>query len=1242
MNVPTVHHFKANTYPLGPGLRLLEASAGTGKTFALAHLVLRLITERQLKLRQLLVVTFTDVAAAELRDRIGKRLVDALAAFEAMDHMRTPKPPDSILAEWLESCGNNLERRRQWASYLLEAIEGLDHADITTIHGFCHRTLYRQALDSGVILKPTLEENSQERISQIVHDYWQQEVLQLPADDVEGLLDAKLNASSLIHMLHQLDQSTNLKLPETPGSISLEQALEPVFRLELRQRLRCFAELWRQSGRSLERQLRSQAAIWKERGAKNISPFYITQPRRDYCDEIDRWLVDESDPSYGSVRRLVTLGNLLHPGVFCRVACRCGETYPSFSLPATELQLAVASLWEGPAEITWHHALHHCQKRLQEGRGRDGVMTFTDLLLNLDRASKESTCLSTLRHRYRIALIDEFQDTDPIQWRVMRTIFAESPEHLLLIVGDPKQAIYGFRGGDLDTYLAARQQVQRRDVLVENFRTSAPLMKGLNTLMAPGMRRSHLDIPSIMPRGNVHPIQCPGESHPLELILLDTDDVEDGVPLPSSNSLSERIPALVATRAVKLLGDSRHLSPEDLCVLVSNHRQAEEIRKALVHVDLPSRLLSQGDILAGEAAAILQCFIDAIAQPNKSSHLRLLAISPLLGWTLAELKQADKNDRLDHLSEQMYSWSKLMPQLGLLGCLNGLLRGQAFARLSKQNHLFNDLQQCAQLVQQTMHEQGLTAASAAHWLRCQRQHPRDPVPDCRKQHSNVSEHAVTIITIHRSKGLEYPVVLCPYLWQVPPTDHGPVWRQNNIDGTGKHWTLALNSEWGKGRIAAADAVEQRCKESERLAYVALTRAKQMVILFWGRAINQRENPLANWLFDDTDHKLSIEEQNSVNLREGLERRGVPISLRKASALLPGARWRSPLPPDKLALGLIPRRPLDSCWGYSSYSAWASDNKQPDNGNTSLQVSKDNEWQQTTQLSQGSAYLSTNDAWDTQGPLATFPCGPSAGKCLHRILEQLPFKTSLEAPSSQDLICHELAKSGLKDDWLPAVQRGLDRALTTLLPLSTNEDKHSLADLPEGQFLRELNFDLPVAHKGSMLKAADVAACFRHEPDHRFAVKYADQVASLSFVSRGFLTGSIDLVICDAGESLNNRWWVLDWKSNWIGVRDSTGTALACGPHHYSKSAMEAQMLQHHYPLQAHLYLVVLHRYLSWRLTNYRPEQHLGGYIYAFLRGMPGKVSLCRKSAFVPGVIAEPAPLQRIFALDNLLREGGKA
>jgi exodeoxyribonuclease V beta subunit len=196
----------------------------------------------------------------------------------------------------------------------------------------------------------------------------------------------------------------------------------------------------------------------------------------------------------------------------------------------------------------------------------------------------------------------------------------------------------------------------------------------------------------------------------------------------------------------------------------------------------------------------------------------------------------------------------------------------------------------------------------------------------------------------------------------------------------------------------------------------------------------------------------------------------------------------------------------------------------------------------------------------------------------------------------------------------------------------------------------MNFDLPLAVPRSArgpgqpnpprLRSTDLARCFRNHPGGLFGPAYASRLESLEIVSRGVLTGSIDLVFRQ-GE----RWWVLDWKSNWLGERDGAGTAVACGPLHYGQGAMAALMADSHYPLQAHLYLVALHRYLRWRLPGYRPERHLGGYAYAFLRGVPEEsatvTALAAAGGAVPGLLVEQPPLSRLLALDAALREGSR-
>jgi exodeoxyribonuclease V beta subunit len=247
-------------------------------------------------------------------------------------------------------------------------------------------------------------------------------------------------------------------------------------------------------------------------------------------------------------------------------------------------------------------------------------------------------------------------------------------------------------------------------------------------------------------------------------------------------------------------------------------------------------------------------------------------------------------------------------------------------------------------------------------------------------------------------------------------------------------------------------------------------------------------------------------------------------------------------------------------------------------------------------------------------LAGFPRGAQAGDCLHRILEQLDYQRP--ADQQADLVARELVRSGIDDSQLDLLLEGLERLRHT--PLGGALGRLVLAQLVQGERLHEMAFDLPLGQ----VRAADLVPVF--------GGSYGASLAQLPIASRGFLTGSIDLVFRH-----QQRWWVLDWKSNWLGQRDGQGQPLHCGPADYTPAAMQALMEANHYPLQAHLYLVALHRYLRWRLPGYDPARHMGGYVYVFLRGVPGPT----EADPVPGVFWAQPPLRRLLDLDRVL--GGR-
>ncbi len=1258
--------FEPNDYPLAPGLRLLEASAGTGKTFALAHLALRLVTEREINIQKILVVTFTEAAAAELKFRVCNRLEQALEGLEAFEKGIAYISPDEVLNQWLLIHQSSSSKRRQFIQNLLLALESLDFLDITTIHGFCRRTLRRDALHAFDAIDPVIETDGQQIIGEVVNDFWHQQMLCLDSNDLRGLQDAGLNVETLSRTLLKLDNDPSLTLRVDDSNLDVSKPLHEQFKNFLNNCWDEFLECWLLEGKDLEEDFRSKSLEWRALNCPDTKP-YSPKPRKNRFQVVDDWvnaffakkvsLEPLNEISYGFVWDQSLLRKYFHPAIFCEAARRCGEEHPDLLRP--RLQRAISGLVDAPVEKVWVHSMCWCLKTLEQRRRRRGVLSYGGLLKAVDKGLNCSfpeasdldrqEWLKTIRERYKVALIDEFQDTDPIQWRILRTLFANTSKHLLLMVGDPKQAIYRFRGGDLNVYLRARNEVDRIDVLLDNFRSTSSLMSGLNSLMSNGLQKSNLTVPFLNSCGKDDPIQLKDGEYPLQLITLSLNKSTTGTTssqLPSKTKLEEIIPDVVSNTVLDLLERYKgELQPDDFCILVNRHDQASAVRTSMSSVGLPTRLVSTGDVFQSDAAMLLQNFLDCIAKPGDTASLRLLACSAFFNWSFSQLEESETTGELDDLAQKFVYFSQNFSRLGLLGCLADHLEGKTIADLSMRGGLFGDLKQCAQLAQESIHAKGLDALSAAEWLRRERLEPRYPIPDNRQPHSDLAEKAVSLLTVHRSKGLEYRVVICPYMWQAPPLEKDFLLR----DDEATSWQFVLNHMWGKGRVLADNNREASIKESERLAYVAMTRARSMLILMWAQAIGQDGNPLKNFLFGSNQTIDPSEKLSTEQMQKWLFSNKVQISISHAKKVDKRKRWIDQEENiGQLSIGPIPLKGLDQSWGRSSYTTWLSkknkdgdyssfDPSEIDERNDFKQENFDSEISPDDQLFKPSFVAE----WSNKGPLFNFPRGAAAGNCLHRILEKLDFSLSLHHSSSAQLIKDELQRSGLEKALIPSVQDGLEKALST--PLGGPLGDLRFNQLDRNRRIHEMSFDLPIAHNGKVVTADDLAIAFKKDSSARFADSYAESLSSLRIASRGFFTGSVDLVFADDDDLGKARWWVVDWKSNWLGERDDLGNWYACGPVHYTNAAMEKQMISHHYPLQAHLYLVALHRFLRWRLPNYHPSRHLGGYVYVFLRGMPGDVM---KNGYsdkegVPGLLLEEASIVRVLELDRLINEGGR-
>jgi exodeoxyribonuclease V beta subunit len=1048
-------------------------------------------------------------------------------------------------------------------------------------------------------------------------------VLPLPAEQLAGLLSRGIEPERLASVLQRLDGDPALELDPLPEGVDGERPLAEQLQARWLASWQRFEVLWPRDAEALERNLAASAGVAKENG-HSYKPYRL-KPKPDKLDAVTGWLAGlEGPPSYAELLERKELRDYFHPGPVQKLE---SAAHPDGArLPQAELLEAIAALVDGPAELVLLHFTHWGRSELARRREHSGEMGYGQLLEQLDPGEQGDTpLLSAIADRYRAALIDEFQDTDPIQWRILQGAFGGEPaRHLLVMVGDPKQAIYRFRGGELATYRQAAGQAEARYGLIQNRRSSAGLIEGLNALMRPGLVSSRLEVPIVDCCMRSEQLTLEAEEAPLQLLALEPAQLEAQVAAFCQGLLERRLELVNAE-------GRRPLEPGDLCLLVNTHREAEALRVALERRGLPSRLVNQGDVFATEGALALQRLLDALAAPGDPGALRLLAASSLLGWSAAWIGSATP-EAWDQLAESLARLAERLPQQGLTAVVRQLLGSEALARLALRGRALADLQQAAERVQEQMHSQGLNAAAAADWLRNLRLQEERDVPDPHRCRSDAAESAIAVVTIHRSKGLEYPVVICPSLWSGERATRG------GSASVGRRWRppssrrprfdLHLNPHWGVGREAALQHAEAERQEAERRAYVACTRARHLLVLGWPGADEAKEgNPLSPWLVDSATGTLRV----------------LPLAPVDPTTHPPaGGRWRPGPARGELEPGPTPSRSLDNRWGRASYSAWthgaaALPPEARDEGRDSDALSRDGD--ASSSNAEPANPAPARAPWPALGPLARFPRGAGPGDALHRMLEQIdyPALAAGALEPARAVITRELDRAGLAADLAASVLTALQQLVLTSFGGELGSLR--LADLEPGGWLNEMAFDLPLATgPGRLVRSSGLAQVFHRHDGGRFGSGYGRQLQGLAVASRGFLTGSIDLVF-RCGE----RWWVADWKSNFLGQRDARGTALRCGPGDYSATAMEQLMAANHYPLQAHLYLVALHRYLRWRLPDYAPEHHLGGYAYVFLRGVPGPMvsdpTVSDPCAQVPGVLVERPPLARLLALDGLLREG---
>ena len=1121
------------------GATLIEASAGTGKTYTLTGLFLRLILEKRLTVDQILVVTFTEAATEDLRKRIRQRLTEIIHVLEKSTAPEADKKP-------FEAHLWATHRNTDAADLLHGAVRNFDLAQIFTIHGFCQRMLGKNGFECQALFDTTLEPDLSELVRQACVDFWRSRILPL-AGLTGKLIRGRLSPEDLQRLagLPFLAQGVRLE-PEglAPDSRPLEAAflatrdqlcaLWPLVHEEVRSVLLGHPLLKNNMGKP--EQLEKRLAALDE---------YVRAPSLDLPDEFKNLT-----PAYmGQMTRKEALDKGQQP------------RHRIFHL-IDDLIAASDALLEAVSAIVVRlrrDFLANLEEDMDRRKKQRNVQGFDDLLRNMRRAVDNENLAQAARGQYKAALIDEFQDTDGLQYAIFSRLFGH--EHSLFLIGDPKQAIYSFRGADLAAYLRAGEECGRTATLATNYRSTPELIQAVNTLF--GAWGNTFLTPGISYQPVVagdKPVDRLNENGlPVPAMSIWNIRPEDGEKALSRGAALPRICAAVTAEISRLLRGAADglvrigdvpLAPGDIAILVETHRQGEMMHRSLREWGIHSVLSHTSSVFESPEALETLALLRAVAEYQRPTLLRSALATRILGLDARELRLLDEDSAQgEQWLERMALWHDVWQRQGVMAAMNRLVTDtgarERLLRLPGGERSMTNVLHCLEILHARERESRESMRSLTGWFARQLAGNRREEFQLRL---DSDREAVRIVTIHKSKGLEYPVVFCPFLFREAKID--PALALAHEEGL----VLDLGSEILADRQRIARSQAQA--ELIRLTYVALTRAASRCYLVWGR-FNKSETSGPAWLFHghraNEQGVLSWKTLTDALVRNDLDRLAGPdIEVRDLPDL--------PLKPTP-DLTRTQHRLQSRSWNRSLG---------PGFGLTSF-----------SGLTRGLAHAAPPglDDADTEGDqpkdmtIARFPRGATAGSCLHRIFELLEFdRPCTHGPA----VLEGLAQFGLPPIWAPVVETMVHRVL------QTNLGGFCLAQTSERLVELEFLFPLRPVTRESLAKVYRNAS-------HVLPPELPSRMESLRFEPRrGFMTGFMDLVVRHQG-----RYHLLDWKSNWLGA----------SPAAYTPEALRLSMAENHYFLQYHLYCLALDRYLRLRLADYDYAEHFGGVHYVYLRGV---------------------------------------
>ena len=1200
---------------------LIEASAGTGKTYTMGSLYLRLLLQAgentfpyALNVEQILVVTFTEMATEELKRKIRERIYDAKQKLTAYQQTQDSAvfEQDDFLRELVASITDlPLAIQR-----LTLAEQNLDLAAIYTIHGFCRRMLMQYAFNSGVHFNLELSGEEDDLLLRLAQKIWRDHFYSQPYAVVEFIQKNLVSPSNIVTKIKKFAGS-ELKLPEKRPHFfegTFEEFLSKIddYFHDIEDKEQKLKKLWKDKSQEIRDLIDAelQKAIPKDHKKINPSSF-----RKDHKSKwftlMNKWAEEPEAPQPDCLKIF------RQSEINKQAGSKCEEflTHVVFE-EIDELYQWQVFFVKAPI----FHFLKELNTQLAEYKLNHSEKSFYDLL----RLLKEALChpnntefAQLIRYQYPFAMIDEFQDTDAVQYQIFSKVYVE-PQRLepvtdngFIMIGDPKQAIYKFRGADIFTYFKAADEAQHRFNLGKNYRSHQDVVQCVNHLFdfrePPPFLYEKIPFLPVESKDDHPKFWLNGEVEPAVRFYVDETSVKENMAKACAISIQHWLQSAVENNAdfrSDEKGVEKALKPESIAVLVRSRKEADLVKNELRRLGIASVFLSENsNVFDSKAAKDLLLILRACLNPFSERNILNAVATAIFAQTAADIQRIrlDEN-RWEYWVEKFIHYQRTWQKQGVLVMLHQLfLQEKITEKLYPTvdgKRLVTDLLHLAELLQEaaTLNE---SEAALLRWFEKQIQ------GEDRQKEQQVRLESelqlVKIVTIHKSKGLEYDLVWLPFIGYASKFRPEHISTYYDQDRDEVLWDIDGSHE--------KDVKQEDFAEQLRLLYVALTRAKYQLNIGVPKTFEEKWSAL---LYVLTQGAIQTDDNptayDSLSLLEKLVQRAprgsIQISETTALKVLDAAMQSETQAPLNAAMFT---GHIEQNWTVTSFSAIEAIHQNKKYYKEQLAAEsavafepvfdggKDYDFNEQApetmaeSVSHESAYPFGYSPFD-------FPHGIKIGTALHRFLEKYDFSQPLSEEKVEKL-CQWLQ---LEETWLPSLQQWMTAILDT--PLSVDDPTLKLNNLSRQQCVKEMQFYL------KLNRVFDVSAFNRALQKHHRLPSEALQFDAI----KGMLRGFMDLVFCH-----NGKYYLVDYKSNFLGVE----------PQNYVGKSLEQAMLANHYDWQYLFYTLALHRYLQQRDANYHYETHFGGVFYCFLRGMNGENQ--------DGVFFDKPDYALIQALENL-------